>query len=147
MSYADALRGALAATSQVARRVQHLHELGLPAEWELVVQTEMDVATASILNAQRVLVEHNVAAIGTNLITSSAQAALDKSKRTERLMEVATKPWKSVRDRVAEANPRPAGKRRPRSYEELFPEDVDKQITSAQADSGTEIDVAHPWRA
>jgi hypothetical protein len=142
MSYADALRGALAATSQVARRVQHLQELGLPEDCEQQVQRCMDEATSSVLAAQKVLVEHGLGAIGTNLITSSAQAALDKSKRQERLMEVAERPWKSVRERVAETSPRPTGKRRARSYEELFPEEP----KTVPEDSASEIDVSHPWR-
>ena len=137
MSYADDIRGALAATSGVSRRVMALRELGLPEQDQQAIQQWLDLATGYLVAVSDTLAGHGITAKAMDVIAGSARN--DRAARTQRLMEVAERPWKSVKERVKEQEQR--APRRKRTYEEVFPED-----TAVPAGSASEIDAAHPWR-
>ena len=121
MSYVEDLRGALAYTSGIARRVQNLWELHLPDEAEQQVMAHLDAATDSLIAAQSILREHGHEATGGRSVAASAGA--DKSWR-ETVYGGKKDSGTVVRRTSKTAVQKP-----------------DMASTSAPA-----MDVAHPWR-
>jgi hypothetical protein len=124
MSYADDVRGALAAVSSASRRVQALHELGLPEADEQNIIELVHQTRETLLQVADRLKVHGLLGNGLVLVASSA-----KKDRTQRLMAQATRPWKSVKEQVKELE---RAKAVPRN--------------SAPAVEEAPVDYAHPWR-
>lgn len=134
MSYADDVRGALAATSGVSRRVQALRELKLGEDDEKVIQGWLDDARAALLEVMDILKRTGHMTPGASLI--AAAAGNDKSWR-ERVYG-GQKDTGQVRVAIPGVGKRPA-----RTYEEVFGEPPPPHAGPQPPD----VDLAHPWRS
>lgn len=126
MSYAEQLRGALAATSGVARRITDLRALGLTDAQEAAVEAALDDATDRLIGAVNVLREAGVLAPGIGSIAASA--GQDKSWR-----ETVYGGKKSSGDIVAQRAKMANIIKRSKEVPKLPPVE-------------SEQDAAHPWR-
>lgn len=129
MSYATEVRGALAQTSGLARRVMALRELGLPEEDVEAIQGHLDQAVEEIMAVADRLKVHGITATGMELI----QAGNERTQRLNRLAEDTS--W------MERAKGNRSAPKRKRTYEEVFPEDSAPAVAPAQ-----QMDAAHPWR-
>lgn len=123
MSYAEDIRGALAATSGASRRVLALRDLGLPEEREQAVQDFLDTATDALIQVSNILRDHGYIANGSNLITASA--GQDKG-------------W---RETVY------GGKKEAGTTTKVMGRSKSSKAKSAPPASAPELDVSHPWRS
>jgi hypothetical protein len=138
MSYADDVRGALAATSGASRRSQALHDLGMTPDDTAEIQGCLDDARNALLGAVDVLKRTGNGSPSLNMIASGATpAGADKSWRET--VYGGKKDSTGTRAHV---------KGRPRTYDEVFDPDNTTEILSAREVPvpTVEVDISHPWR-
>ena len=124
MSYATEVRGALAQTSGLARRVMALRELGLPEEEQEAIQGHLDQAVEELMAVADRLKVHGITAQGMDII----QAGNDRARRIDALAQDTS--WLQ-RNKSSKGAPKPK-----RTYEEVF----------GPGEPAQQVDAAHPWR-